>query len=84
MNTDEIIEKAQREFGRLSNVPVNSVMGLSRNDEGWLVKLEGIERRGIPDTSDVLGLYEVQLDNGGNLLGFQRTRLRRRGDTEGE
>jgi hypothetical protein len=33
---------------------------------------------------DVLGLYEVRLDNEGNLLGFERKRLRKRGETEQE
>jgi hypothetical protein len=33
---------------------------------------------------DVLGLYEVRLDSEGNLLGFDRKKLRKRGETEEE
>jgi hypothetical protein len=82
MNADEIIKKAQEEFARLSKIPVDGVTGLSKSEEGWIVSLEGLERRAIPDTMDVLGLYEVRLDNDGNLLGFDRKKLRKRGETE--
>jgi hypothetical protein len=82
MNVDEIIKKAQDEFARLSKLPVNTVIGLSKAEGGWVISLEAVERRAIPDTMDVLGLYEVRLDSDGNLLGFERKKLRKRGDTE--
>jgi hypothetical protein len=82
MNVNEIIKKAQDEFARLSKLPVNTVIGLSKAEGEWVVSLEALERRAIPDTMDVLGLYEVRLDSEGNLLGFERKKLRKRGDTE--
>jgi hypothetical protein len=81
MNVDEIIKKAQDEFARLSKLPINTVMGLSKVEGGWVVSLEALERKAIPDTMDVLGLYEVRLDSEGSLLGFERKKLRKRGDT---
>ena len=82
MNTDEIVKKAQEDFARLSKIPVAGVIGLSKTEEGWVVLLEALERRAIPDTMDVLGVYEVRLDSEGNLLGFERKKLRKRGETE--
>jgi hypothetical protein len=82
MNADERIRKAQEDFTRLSRMPLSGVTGLAKTDEGWVVSLEALERRAIPDTMDVLGLYEVRLDNEGNLLGFERKKLRKRGETE--
>ena len=84
MNADKIIEKAQEDFARLSKIPVDGVVGLSKTDEGWVVSLEALERKSIPDTMDILGLYEVHLDNEGNLLDFQRKKLRKRGETKEE
>ena len=84
MNTDEIVKKAQEDFARLSKIPVDGVIGLSKTEEGWVVLLEALERRAIPDTMDVLGLYEVHLDSEGNLLGFDRKKLRKRGETKEE
>jgi len=84
MNVDEVTKKAQEDFARLSKIPVDGVIGLSKTDEGWVVSLEALERRAIPDTMDVLGLYEIRLDDEGNLLGFDRKKLRKRGETEEE
>ena len=84
MNADEIIKKAQEDFARLSKIPVDGVTGLAKTEEGWVVSLEALERRAIPDTMDVLGVYEVRLDSEGNLLGFDRKKLRKRGETKEE
>ena len=82
MNADEIVNKAQEEFARLSKLAVNAVIGLSKTEEGWVVSLEALERKAIPDTMDVLGLYEIRLDGEGNLLSFERKKLRKRGETQ--
>jgi len=82
MNADEIVKKAQEEFASLSKLPVNTVIGLAKSEEGWVVSLETVERKAIPDTMDVLGLYEVRLDSEGTLLGFERKKLRKRGETQ--
>jgi hypothetical protein len=81
MNANEVIEKAQQEFVILGKKPTDGVTGLSKTEEGWSVLLEALERKAIPDTMDVLGLYELRLDNEGNLLGLERKKLRKRGDT---
>ena len=81
MNANDVIEKAQQEFVRLGKKPADGVTGLSKTEEGWAVLLEALERKAIPDTMDVLGLYELHLDNEGNLLGLERKKLRKRGDT---
>jgi hypothetical protein len=82
MNTNELIKKAEEEFASLSKLPVNAVIGLAKRDEGWVVSLEAMERKAIPDTMDMLGLYEVRLDSEGTLLGFERKKLRKRGETQ--
>jgi hypothetical protein len=82
MNANEIIKKAQEEFVRLGKTPDNGVAGMSRTEEGWAVLLEALERKAIPDAMDVLGLYQLRLDNEGNLLSLDRKRLRKRGETK--
>lgn len=84
MNANEIIKRAQEEFTRLGKTPDNGVTGVSKTEEGWAVLLEALERKAIPDTMDVLGLYELRLDSEGNLLGFDRKKLRKRGETKEE
>jgi hypothetical protein len=82
MNADEIVRKAQEDYSRVTKARIDGVTGLSRTDEGWVVLLEALERKAIPDTMDVLGLYEVRMDEEGNLLSFERKKLRKRGETE--
>jgi hypothetical protein len=82
MNANEVIKKAQEEFVRLGKKPADGVTGLSKTEEGWTILLEALERKAIPDTMDVLGLYELHLDNKGKLLGLDRKRLRKRGETK--
>ena len=81
MNANEAVEKAQQEFVRLGKKPADGVSGLSKTEEGWAVLLEALERKAIPDTMDILGLYELHLDNEGNLLDLTRKKLRKRGET---
>ena len=81
MNANQIIEKAREEFVRLGKEPADGVTGLSKTEAGWSILMEALERKAIPDTMDVLGLYELHLDDEGNLLGMDRKRLRKRGDT---
>jgi hypothetical protein len=51
------------------------------DQDGWVVEFEVVEDRRIPSSSDVLALYEVELDADGELLGFRRTRRYLRGQT---
>jgi hypothetical protein len=81
MDAGEIIRKAEEQFAKLSKKTVEGIAGLSRTEEGWEVWLEVLERRAIPDTMDILGLYKIQMDSDGNLLGLERKKLRKRGET---
>ncbi|MEO3760018.1 gas vesicle protein [Mycobacterium sp. B14F4] len=51
------------------------------DQDGWVVEFEVVEDRRIPSSSDVLALYEVELDADGELLGFRRTSRYLRGQT---
>lgn len=48
------------------------VVGLSRSDDGWRVEVELLEVRRIPNTTDMLAVYEVELDPDGELTGYRR------------
>ena len=82
MNANEIVAKAREEFISLGKKSADGITGLSKTEEGWSILMEAVERKAIPDTMDVLGLYEIHLDNEGNLLGMDRKKLRKRGETQ--
>jgi Gas vesicle synthesis protein GvpO len=51
-------------------------------DDGWLVGVEVVEDRRIPSSTDVLALYEAQIDVEGNLLAINRKRRYPRGKSD--
>lgn len=61
--------------------PLDGVVEVARTDEGWRASVEIIERRAVPDSQDILGLYEVTLDGSGDIRGYRRVRRYRRSDT---
>src|SRR5688500_2565946 len=58
----------------LTGYPPESVSGLQWDGETWLVTVDVCELERIPSTTDLLATYVVQLDDGGGLLGYKRTR----------
>lgn len=70
----EIAARAAEQVQELIGRRVEAVTGLERDGDEWTVTLEVLELERIPSTTDVLGRYEVKLDEEGELLGAQRTR----------
>lgn len=81
MNIQEIYEKACSAADMLLK-DVDSIIGLTKDDCGWIAEVEVLERKSIPDTQDILGRYEMKFDEDGELLGFKRVMVHRRSDRE--
>lgn len=80
VTVSEAIEKTREELSKLTGLKLASTLGVSKDKEGWHVSVEMVEKHSIPDSMDILGLYEVQLDNDGNIIQFNRKKLRKRID----
>ncbi|NDK33164.1 gas vesicle protein GvpO [Nesterenkonia haasae] len=65
-------KKAIEQFGTLTGRAPESVVGVKKSDEGWNVTLEVVEARRVPDTSDLLAEYDIDLDGSGELLSYER------------
>jgi hypothetical protein len=63
---------------------LESVISIERTDGGWRVGVEVVEVSRIPDSEDVLAVYDVRLDAGGDLMSYQRIRRYARGHLERE
>lgn len=55
----------------VEGVPL-SVVNVTKEAKEWLVLVDVLERKAIPDTDDIIGRYEVKLDETGEVLGFKR------------
>jgi hypothetical protein len=70
----EMVGEAIKQVHQLIGKPIESVTGMEKNGRDWTVTLEVLELSRVPNTTDVLGQYEVSLDRNGDLTGVQRTR----------
>ena len=66
---------AQRQVEELFGKSTDSISGVARNGtRGWTVTVELIELERIPETTSLIGSYEVQLDGDGALVEARRLR----------
>jgi Gas vesicle synthesis protein GvpO len=71
----EVAQFARQELGDITGLKAQGVTGLERYDDGtWKVTVELLELSRIPETDDILGCYEVEVDEDGELLGYRRVR----------
>ncbi|MBE0516581.1 MAG: gas vesicle protein [Methanophagales archaeon] len=84
MRLKEVIEKVKIGIGELTTLKLNTVIGASKDEEngGWKVLVELLEKESIPDSMDLLGIYEVLLNQEGEIVRFERKGMRKRGDIE--
>ncbi len=78
----EVIQKARSDLNNLTGLEISSTVSAEKEDDGWLVTLEVIEKHSIPEGMDILATYETKVDADGNMQEFRRTKMRKRIDTE--
>ncbi len=81
MTTKEITEKAKKELVSLTEFKSPNAIGVKKEGNEWVITIELIEKESIPDGMDVLGTYEVHVDQSGGILNYKRVDLRKRVDT---
>jgi hypothetical protein len=79
LGAPQVASRAAQQLLELTGRESEGVTGLSRTDDGWAVQVEVIEARRIPDTTDVLALYEIQVNDEADLIGYHRVRRYVRG-----
>lgn len=67
----------------LTEHDVEGVVSVERSDDGWRVGVEVVESHRIPESCDILAIYEVGLEAGGDLASYRRTERYARGQTLG-
>ena len=83
LSAKEAIRRVRRELPALLGRPVESVLGAQRDeDELWQITVQVVELARIPNSTDVLGAYEVTLDKDGELAGYRRRRRYARGQAD--
>ena len=56
----------------LTGKEFEGIVGIAKDDDGWRIQVEVLEMRRIPTTTDVLAVYDVTIDQDGDLTGYRR------------
>jgi hypothetical protein len=81
LNIGNVIQKAKSELSTLTGLEPSSVLKTAKDEKGWHVSVELVEKRAIPDGMDILATYEVLMDEEGNIIEFGRKGMRKRMET---
>jgi|SRR5215211_9304134 len=82
LSAQELGEAAMTTVEELTGYEAEAVTSLEWDGESWQVAVDVLELERIPNTTDVLGSYAVQLDDRGTLMGYRRTRRFQRCQSE--
>jgi hypothetical protein len=65
---------ALAEVAQLTGKEAEKVVALRRDGEVWVLDVDVVDIRRVPDTTDFMATYRVHLDEAGNLLELHRVR----------
>lgn len=80
MNVLEIQRKALPEIKELLKKEPEGISSIEKTERGWVVLCEVLEKKAIPETYDLLKVYEFILDNNAKIDSFKMLKKIRRGD----
>jgi hypothetical protein len=82
LSAKEMTRAALDALRELTGREPEAATGLMWDGEAWLVTVDVLELARIPNTTDLIATYVVELDGDGNLSGYKRTRRFQRGAAE--
>ncbi len=70
-----IAARAREELSEMTGLEAEGVTALEQEEDGtWRVTVELLELSRVPETDDMLGSYEAELGEDGELIGYRRVR----------
>jgi hypothetical protein len=76
--------RAGAEVAALTRHRPEAVTSIERVNGHWRIGVEVLETKRIPDSADILAIYEVQLEPDGELSSYRRVSRYERGRLHGE
>lgn len=74
LSGNKAVEAARAYLEALTGKGCESVSGLSRVQDGWAVTIEVVELERVPRSTDILASYQVEVNQEGELMGYERVR----------
>jgi Gas vesicle synthesis protein GvpO len=84
LSVAELSRAALSTVGELTGYRPEAVTALEWDSDAslWSITVDALELERIPNTTDLIGEYVVQLDGDGTLRGYRRTRRFQRGQAD--
>jgi hypothetical protein len=82
MEIKDIVEIAKNKLVEITEFSSPNIIGADRDGDTWYITIEIVEKPSESVNMEILGIYDVRLDASGNLLGFERIAMRKRGDIQ--
>ncbi|MFH1695213.1 MAG: gas vesicle protein GvpO [Candidatus Micrarchaeota archaeon] len=78
---EEIVRLSKETVGKLVNKEPLSVISLNQEKGDWVVVVEVLERKAVPDSQNLIGKYRLSFGKNKEFLGYKRIEIRKRSDT---
>ncbi|MEK6869210.1 MAG: gas vesicle protein GvpO [Nanoarchaeota archaeon] len=80
MNITEVQKKVLPEIKEVLKKEPETISSVEKTKEGWTVQCDVLEKKSVPETYDLLKIFEFRLDNNAKITGFKQIKKVRRGD----
>ncbi len=80
MNIMEVEKKILPEIKELLKKEPETISSVEKTKEGWIVQCEILEKKSVPETFDLLKVFEFKLDGNAKIIGYKQLKKIRRGD----
>ena len=84
MTAAKAAQMGLQQIAEVTGRQVDGVAGVEPSDDGWIVGVEVVEDHRVPSSTDILAIYQAELDQSGELLSYRRTRRYRRGQGDSD
>ncbi len=78
----KLVERAREDLSSLTGLELGSTLSVTKDEQGWRVQVEMVEKKSLPDGMDILATYEALMDDQGDMIEFKRMAMRKRIDTD--
>ena len=80
MDITEIQKKIIPEIKEILGKEPESISLIEKTDKGWKIHCDVLEKKSVPETYDLLKIFEFRVDDQIKITGFNQLRKVRRGD----
>lgn len=79
----QVVKGVKDDISVVTGFEALSVTSLEKGEDGWEGRVEVLELKRVPDTQDLIGVYDVSLNADGDLVSWDRVFTRVKGQPMG-